>query len=274
MLSGIGPAARLAEHGLTPVLDLPGVGQNLLEHPVVRMSFHVRNATTLTSDLNNPLRSLMHGLNYIFRGRGALATCIGHAQALAHTREGLAAPNAQIIFAPLSYDMTEQGPRPYRKPAVGVGIGLCRIQSKGEIRLRSASPEDPPVIDYRLLDNPDDVAQLREAMRLTRRIFNAPAFREHLVDERIPGAGIEDDEALDRYIRETSGLMFHPCGSCKMGQDEMAVVDDKLKVRGLQGLWIADASIFPTIPAGNINATCIMVGEKAAAMIASHENSQ
>ena len=274
MLSGIGPGKHLREHGISPTLELPGVGQNLLEHPVVRMSFHVRNATTLTSDLNNPLRSLVHGLDYIFRGRGALATCIGHAQAFAHTRDGLPAPNAQIIFAPLSYDLTEAGPRPYRKPAVGVGIGLCRIQSKGEIRLRSDSPEDSPVIDYHLLDNPDDVAQLREAMRLTRRIFNAPAFSHYLVDERLPGVEIEDDDALDRYIRETSGLMYHPCGTCKMGQDEMAVVDHKLKVRGLEGLWVADASIFPTIPAGNINATCIMVAEKAASMITLQENSE
>ena len=271
MLSGIGPSAQLAEHGITPAHDLPGVGQNLLEHPVVRMSFHVRNATTLTSDLNNPVRCLLHGLDYIFRGRGALATCIGHAQALAHTRDGLSAPNAQIIFAPLSYDLTELGPKPYRKPAVGVGIGLCRIQSRGEIRLRSASPQDPPVIDYHLLDNPDDVAQLREAMRLTRKIFNAPAFSQYLVDERLPGVELDDDDAMEKYIRESSGLMFHPCGTCKMGQDELAVVDQNLKVRGLEGLWVADASIFPTIPAGNINATCIMVGEKAASMIASTE---
>jgi len=271
MLSGIGPAARLAEHGIRAVLDLPGVGQNLLEHPVVRMSFHVRNATTLTSDLNSPLRSLMHGLDYIFRGRGALATCIGHAQALARTREGLPAPNVQIIFAPLSYDLTAKGPKPYRRPAVGVGIGLCRIQSQGEVRLRSANWQDHPVIDYRLLENPDDVAQLREAMRLTRKIFAAPAFSQFLVDERLPGVALEDDDALEQYIRQNSGLMYHPCGTCKMGHDGMAVVDNRLKVRGLQGLWVADASIFPTIPAGNINATCIMVGEKAATLIASDE---
>jgi choline dehydrogenase len=267
LLSGIGPAAALAQHSIETRVDLPGVGQNLQEHPVVRMSFHVRNATTLTSDLNNPLRSLMHGLDYIFRGRGALATCIGHAQALARTRDGLEAPNAQIIFAPLSYDLTEAGPRPYRKPAVGVGIGLCRIQSTGEIRLRSGDPSAPPIIDYSLLANPDDVAQLREAMRLTRRIFAAPALRDYVVDERLPGIQLEDDAALDAHIRATSGLMYHPCGTCKMGRDHMAVVDDRLKVHGVEGLWVADASVFPTVPAGNINATCIMVGERAATLI-------
>ena len=273
MLSGIGSATQLARQGIECQVDLPGVGQNLLEHPVVRMSFHVRNASTLTSDLNNPLRSLKHGLDYIFRGRGALATCIGHAQALASTREGLDAPNAQIIFAPLSYDLTDEGPKPYRKPAVGVGIGLCRIQSQGEIQLRSADPDAPPLIKYSLLDNPDDVAQLREAMLLTRKIFAAPAMSNYVVDERLPGKELDDDEQLEKYIRESSGLMFHPCGSCKMGADDMAVVDNKLKVKGVDGLWVADASIFPTIPAGNINATCIMVGEKAATLIAQRKTS-
>lgn len=267
MLSGIGAAQELLEHSIEPLHELPGVGKNLQEHPCVRMSFHVKNATTLTSDLNNPLRSLMHGLKYIFNGSGALATCIGHAHALAYTREGLEAPNAQIIFAPLSYDLTESGPKPYRKPAVGVGIGLCRIQSRGEIKLRSADPLAPPVIDYSLLDSEDDVAQLREAVRLTRKIFNSKKFSHYFVDERLPGEELESDEQIDDYIRETSGLMFHPCGSCKMGQDEMAVVDENLQVRGLKGLWVADASIFPTVPAGNINATCIMVGEKAASLI-------
>ena len=270
MLSGVGPAKHLAEHGIGCKLDTPGVGQNLQEHPVIRMSIHVKNSRTLTSDLRNPFHSIVHGLKYIFNGSGALATCIGHVQALAHTREGLDAPNAQIIFAPLSYDMTAQGPKPYTRPAAGVGIGLCRIQSKGEIRLRSAKPNDPPVIDYSLLDHPDDLAQLREALRLTRKIFSADAFSDYYLDERIPGIDTDTDEQIDAYIRETAGLMYHPCGTCKMGSDDMAVVDENLRVRGLAGLYVADASVFPTLPAGNINATCIMVGEKAADLIASH----
>ena len=108
-------------------------------------------------------------------------------------------------------------------------------------------------------------------MRLTRKIFASPALGKFVVDERIPGSDLEDDETLNRYIRESSGLMYHPCGSCKMGDDAMAVVNDKLQVRGIDGLWVADASIFPTIPAGNINATCIMVGDKAANLIEKSE---
>jgi choline dehydrogenase len=273
MLSGVGPKEELNKHNITLIHELPGVGQNLQEHPVVRMSVHTKNSRTLTSDLRNPFHSLMHGLDYIFRGRGALATCIGHVQAFVKTRENLDAPNAQIIFAPLSYDMTKQGPKPYTRPAAGVGIGLCRIQSTGEIRLNSNNPADNPVIDYSLLDNPDDLIQLREAMRVTRKMFATKAFSQYYLDERIPGIECDSDEALDAYIRETSGLMFHPCGTCKMGADDMAVVNNKLKVRGLEGLYVADASIFPSVPAGNINATCIMVGEKAADMIIEEHSS-
>lgn len=273
MLSGIGPAAQLQNFGIDVVADLPGVGQNLQEHPVVRMSFHVKNARTITSDLRRPFYSLLHGLDYVFRGCGALATCIGHAQAMAHTRDGLDAPNAQLIFAPLSYDLTEEGPKPYTKPAVGFGIGLCRIQSQGEISLRSDEIADPPLINYSLLDNPDDVAQLREACQLTRKIMQAKAFANYFVDERLPGTHIQSDAEWEDHIRETAALMYHPSGTCKMGQDAMAVVDQNLKVRGVDGLWVADASIFPTVPAGNINATCIMVGEKAADLILQH-NSQ
>ena len=267
LLSGIGDPGQLAPMGIAVNHALVGVGKNLQEHPVLGMSFHVKNATTLTSDLNNPFRSLWHGLNYVFRGRGALATCIGHAQAFVRTREHLSAPNAQIIFAPLSYELTGQGPRPYRRPAVGVGVGLCRTQSRGQIRLRSPSPDDPPVIDMALLANPDDVQQLREAARLTRKIFAAPAMAAFFLDERMPGSEVSEDEQLDNYIRANSRLMYHACGTCRMGTDALAVVDPRLRVLGLDGLWVADASVFPTVPAGNINATCIMVGEKAADMI-------
>ena len=267
MLSGVGDQEQLEAAGIASQIPLSGVGKNLQEHPVARMSFHVKNARTLTSDLNNPIRSLLHGLDYIFRGRGALATCIGHAQALVRTRDGLEAPNAQIIFAPLSYELTDNGPAPYRKPAVGVGVGLCRTQARGQIGLRSSNPEDAPVITLDLLEHQDDVAQLREAMRLTREIFTSKAFSPFYKDERVPGLDCDTDEQLDRYIREQSGLMYHACGTCKMGTDEAAVVDPRLRVHGVKKLWVADASTFPTVPAGNINATCIMVAEKAAEMI-------
>jgi choline dehydrogenase len=267
MLSGIGDQRQLSEMNIALKKNLPGVGANLQDHPVVGISFHVKNARTLTSDLNNPLYSLLHGINFFSRGRGALATCIGHAQALVRTRDTLDAPNAQIIFAPLSYELTDKGPRPYRRPAVGVGVGLCKTQSRGQIRLQSDCPHAPPIIDMSLLEHDNDVSQLREALRLTREIFEAPAMAPYFLDERLPGSTLQSDADLDEFIRGTSRLMYHASGTCKMGTDDMAVVDPRLKVKGIADLWVADASIFPTIPAGNINATCIAVGEKAADLI-------
>ncbi len=267
MLSGVGDPEQLAAQGIELRHPLVGVGKNLQEHPVLGMSFHVQNSRTLTSDLNNPFRSLVHGLNYLFTGRGALATCIGHAQALVRTREGIEAPNAQIIFAPLSYELTEQGPKPYRRPAVGVGVGLCRTKSRGQIRLRSASPDDPPIIELELLSEEEDVIQLREAATMTRAIFAAPALAPYFLDERSPGAELIQDAEIDDYIRANSRLMYHACCTCKMGVDDQAVVDPSLRVKGVDRLWVADAAIFPTIPAGNINASCIAVAEKAADLI-------
>ena len=125
-----------------------------------------------------------------------------------------------------------------------------------------------------LLANPDDVQQLREAARLTRKIFAAPAMAAFFLDERMPGSEVSEDEQLDNYIRANSRLMYHACGTCRMGVDGDAVVDPGLKVHGLDSLWVADASVFPTIPAGNINATCIAVAEKAADLIRSEVREQ
>lgn len=265
LLSGIGPAAALSAHGIDVVVNLPGVGSNLQEHPGVILSAHVTERT-LTSD-RNPFRALMHGVNYIFRGRGPLSNPVGHAHAFVRTRKHLRVPNVQLIFSPLSYDHHESGATPYPKPAVNIAVGLCRISSRGQIRLSSADPHEAPVIDYSLLANDDDVHQLMEGIRFARQVCRTRAFSPYFMDERKPGEQYVTDVALENCIREQSFLMYHPCGTCKMGNDDAAVVDSTLRVRDIQGLWVADASIFPTIPAGNINATCIMVGEKAADLI-------
>jgi choline dehydrogenase len=263
--SGVGDADALKDLGISVVLDIPGVGKNLQEHAGMILSAHV-NRRTLTSD-RNPFRALMHGMNYVFRGRGPLSNPVGHAQAFIHTREGLSAPNIQVIFSPLSYDHHEGGAIPYPKPAINLAIGLCRIRSRGSIRIQSSDHSAHPVIDYRLLDNDDDVQQLIEGMRFARRLYTTDSFGQYFKDERTPGADVVSDEALEDCVREHSFLMYHPCGTCKMGTDKQAVVDPSLKVHGAERLWVADASVFPTVPAGNINATSIMVGEKAADLI-------
>ena len=265
LLSGIGSADQLGPLGIEVVADLPGVGRNLQEHPGMIVSAHV-NERTLTSD-RNPLRALMHGANYLVRGRGPLSNPVGHAQAFVRTRDNLPAPNVQIIFSPLSYDHHEGGATPYPKPAINLAVGLCRIGSRGRITLESTEADAPPVIDYDLLADEDDVEQLKEGIRFARRLYTTRAFGQYFVDERKPGVAIDTDDELADCIREQSFLMYHPCGTCRMGQDEDAVVDPGLRVRGIRNLWVADASVFPTIPAGNINATTLMVGEKAADLI-------
>ena len=263
--SGIGESKALTEMGIAVVSDVPGVGKNLQEHAGMILSAHV-NQRTLTSD-RNPFRAVMHGLNYVFRGRGPLSNPVGHAQAFIHTRDGLPAPNIQVIFSPLAYDHHEGGATAYAKPAINMAIGLCRIQSRGSIHIPSADYRDYPIIDYRLLDNDDDVDQLVEGMRFARNLYHTNSFGQYFKNERTPGDEHTSDADLQRLVREQSFLMYHPCGTCKMGTDAAAVVDSSLKVRGVEQLWVADASVFPTIPAGNINATSIMVGEKAADLI-------
>jgi choline dehydrogenase len=267
MLSGIGPGAALRSLELPVVRDLAGVGRNLQEHPGIIVSPHV-NAPTLTSDLG-PWAILREGWRYVWGGRGALSMPVGHAQAFVRTRPKLDAPNIQIIFSPSAYDHHEKGATPYTKPAATLAVGLCRVSSRGEIRLRSPQAQDLPIIDYALLDHEDDAQQLAEGVRFARRLYAAPSFAPYFRDERKPGSEFATDGALIDVIRRTSFLMYHPCGTCRMGRDAAAgaVVGPDLRVHGVERLWVADAAVMPTIPAGNINATCIMIGEKAADLV-------
>jgi len=265
MRSGIGPGARLAELGIPVVFDSPGVGKNLQEHAGVRLSFHTR-MPTLSSD-TGPIRSALHLFNYLLNRRGPLAMCIGHAQAFVRTRPELPVPNVQIILSPLAIDFTDKGPRPYPKPAATFAIGLNRSHGSGTIDIASADPVARPIIRHELLSHPLDVEYLIEACRLGRRLLATQAFAPHVIDERLPGAQVQTDAQLEQYLRGNAFLMYHPCGTARMGVDALAVVDPQLRVRGLAGLWVADASVMPTVTAGNINATCIAIGEKASDLV-------
>jgi choline dehydrogenase len=272
MLSGIGPAAELVRHGIAQVADSPEVGANLQEHAAVIMSFHV-NRPSLGAN-RNAMSDLMHGLNFIFRGRGPLTTGIGHAQALVRTDDRYAAPNVQIIISPFSYDFDERGPKLYDKPSVGLAVGLARPESRGSVRLRSANPADKPLIDYPLLGEQSEVDQLIAGCRIIRKIVNAEPFRQVLVDERLPGKDMETDAELETYVRQFAFPMYHVSCTCRMGSDPAAVVDPQLRVQGVNGLWVVDASVMPTLPAGNINASAIMIGEKGADLIKEQASSQ
>ena len=263
MLSGIGPADHLAEHGIQVVRDLPGVGRNLQDH----VGTHVVNecnATTLNDDARG-LRGAMSVLRYALGRKGALSTSIGHAHAFVKSRPGLPAPNLQISFAAFAFDFDEQGRLMLReRSSVSTLVGLMRPAYRGRITLRSADPMAPPVIHHRQLSTDDDIQQIVEGIGIAREILAQSPMAEYLTSEVRPGPQLNDPEELRGYVRMAAIPMYHPVGTAKIGQadDPMAVVDSDLQVIGVDGLWVADASVFPTLPAGNTNATAIMVGDK------------
>lgn len=264
MLSGLGPAGHLREHGIGVIADLPGVGANLQEHPGCHLVNEV-SARTLNDD-SKGLAGFGQFLSLLFARSGALTTGIGHAQAFVKSREGLPAPNLQIAFSAFAFDITPQGNLALRDTAsVASFVALMRPSSRGRITLRSSDPADKPRIEHQLLGNDDDAAQLVEGLEIARRIMARPAIAPFVTGEVRPGPGADSAEALAGYVRAATIPMFHPVGTARMGaaDDPLAVVDPDLRVRGVEGLWVADASVMPTIPQGNTNATAIMIGDKA-----------
>jgi len=265
MLSGIGPQEHLRRHGIDVKLDLPGVGRNLQDH----VGTHVVNtvsAATLNTDAHG-LRGAWQVLRFALSRQGALTTAIGHAQAFVKSRPGLPAPNLQISFAAFAFDFDERGRLMLRRDsAVSTLVGLMRPSHRGSITLRSNDPLAPPVITHRQLGSDDDIDQIVEGIGIARRIMSAPAIAAVVTGELRPGAALDTPEALREYVKLASIPLYHPVGTCRIGaaDDAMAVVDPDLAVRGIAGLWVADASVFPTLPAGNTNATAIMVGDKGA----------
>ncbi|NKB35965.1 MAG: glucose-methanol-choline oxidoreductase [Gammaproteobacteria bacterium] len=265
MLSGYGDGEQLHEHGIDVLADLPGVGQNLQEHPAMNLEIRVK-LPTLSSD-QGPFRNILHGMNFLFRRRGPLTTSIGHAHALVHTRSDLPAPNIQIILTPFSFQKEGEKITLSKEPELGFAIGLMRPRSRGQIRLRSALPNDKPIIEHQMFGENEDLKELLEGFQMARKIIHQECFKPYLVHEKFPGNKVESSEELETIARESAFPMYHPVGSCKMGQDEMAVVDHNLKVRQTENLWVADTSIMPTLTSGNTNATAIMIGERASALI-------
>ena len=268
MLSGIGPAAHLQELGLAVVRDLPGVGQNLQEHPGCHLVNAV-SARTLNDDARG-FAGFRQVLALAFARSGALTTGIGHAQAFVRSREGLPAPNLQLAFSAFAFEITPKGNLALAKgSAVSTFVAVMRPQSRGRIALRSADPDAPPLIEHRLLGHEDDAQQLVEGLEIARRIMGQPAIAGEVTAEIRPGPAAGDREALRGYVGAATIPMFHPVGTARMGaaDDPAAVVTPDCRVHGLDGLWLADASIMPTIPQGNTNATAIMIGERASDLL-------
>jgi choline dehydrogenase len=263
MLSGIGPAAHLAEHGITVVADRPGVGANLQDHMEIYMQFAARQPITLYKHWNLWGKATI-GAQWLFTGKGLGASNQFEACAFIRSRAGVDYPDIQYHFLPMAvrYD----GKAAAEGHGFQAHVGPMRSKSRGTVTLRSAEPAAPPVIRFNYMSHPEDWEDFRTCIRLTREIFGQEAFAPHVRHEIQPGAALQSDAELDGFIRDHAESAYHPCGTARMGRrdDPTAVVDPECRVIGVDGLRVADSSIFPRVTNGNLNGPTIMVGEKAA----------
>ena len=265
MLSGIGPADELARHGIPLLRDAPGVGRNLAEHPNANLSWDV-GQHTYNMDDRGPRRALAL-LRWVISRRGPGTSPYPHAVSFFRSSPDVPSPDIQLMFGPFAFSFSPDGVVAYRRPAVTVVAALNYPRARGRLTLRSADPRDRPVIDHQLLGDPHDIHRLVRACRFVRRIMAQPPINGALLGERLPGPGCESDAEWAAHLRATTFLGYHPVGTCAMGP--AGVVDERLRVRGIAGLRVADASIIPAPISGNTNAAAIMIGEKAADLIAS-----
>jgi choline dehydrogenase len=264
-VSGIGPAAHLQAIGVPVVHDLPGVGANLSDHYAVRISHRVKNAVSI-NELSRGLRLAGEVARWLTLGRGALTFGVSSAQAFARSRQGLASPDIQLLFSPASYDQNKFGALE-REPGMTIAVSIARPESRGQIMAKSPDPFERPSLKPNYLSVANDLRVALAGIALARRVFAAPALAQHSVREITPGPAIADEDELAAYVRAQGTTIYHIVGTCKMGEDPMAVVDSQLKVRGLSGLRVIDASIMPAVTTANTNAPTIMIAEKGAAMV-------
>lgn len=272
MLSGIGPAHHLAGYEIEPLYDLPGVGANLQDHTVVTVGHECLQPVSLVDTLRLEKFFIQAVRGYAL-GRGPVGMSPIHAGAFLRTAPDLPAPDCQVAFYPiLGSSPTAAVPRllwPWEKKAhsfAGVTWGN-RPTSRGTIQLRSPDYRTAPCIDPRYLSDPADVATTVRALSALRHIFSQPAFDPYRGRELLPDRPVESGPDAEAFVRATGASGYHLCGTAKMGSDRMAVVDDQLRVRGIAGLRVADASVFPLITTGNTNAPTIMVAEKCSDMV-------
>ncbi len=260
MQSGIGPADHLREVGVAVELDLPAVGGNLQDHPYQVCIWDVPGGGSL-ADAEKP-KALVE---WLLRRSGPLSSSVAEAFAFVRSRPGLPAADLQFHFAPAYFN--ENGEAEYDGHAVTLGPVLLTPKSRGQVRLRSGDPDDKPRILTNSLSEPEDVASLVAGVKLAREMAGSGPLRKVLGRELHPGEDISDDASIEDDLRARIELLYHPVGTCRMGSSGDSVVDPELRVRGLQGLRVVDASVMPTIPGGNTNAPTIMIAERAADLI-------
>jgi choline dehydrogenase len=265
MLSGIGPQQHLAGLGIPVVQNLPGVGQSLQDHYSAPLKLKCRLPITVNDVMQSNVKKLKVGLQYYMFRTGPLAMCTSPAALFARTRPELASPDIKLSIQPFSAARPQDGLHPWS--GFSMIVYQLRPDSRGEIKLKSASPADPPAVYPNYLTAETDQRTIVDGLKLCRQLLAQPALAAFLESEYLPGLAVQSDAELLDFARRRGGTVFHPTSTCKMGIDAMAVVDPELRVRGVEGLRVADASVMPTVVSGNTNAATIMIGEKTADLV-------
>lgn len=269
-LSGVGNPEILAKHGVRVVHALPGVGENLSDHPNVRLTFECSLPITINDVLQNPMMKVKEALRYVLFGKGLLSICSATAHIVMRSRPGLAQPDLKLQLQPFSgKDRYARRPQDGLDPHPGftVGVMALRPRSRGYVHLNSTDPLAHPKIDPNYLADPDDGDVLLAGIKAVRGLAETSTLRKFVIRETRPGDAVETDEQIRAYIRATTQTTWHVVGSCKMGNAADAVVDSELRVHGMEGLRVIDSSVFPTVPSSNTNAPTIALGEKGADLV-------
>ena len=264
-LSGVGPADLLARHGIDVVLDAAGVGHDLQDHLQVRMVMRCSKPVTINDAINHPVRRVLTGLRYAAFRTGPLTVAAGYAGAFFKTDPRLATPDIQVHFIPFSAD--KMGEKLHAFSGFTASVCQLRPESRGSLRIKSADASVPPEIRINYLATETDRTANVEGLKILRRVLHAPALGPYVAAEVEPGAAIATDEALLAYCRQYGSTIYHPTSTCRMGSDALAVVDQRLRVRGIEGLRVVDGSVMPDVVSGNTNAAIIMIAERASDMI-------
>ncbi len=271
LLSGVGPEQELQKHGIAVQHELPGVGQNLQDHLDVMVVHKCTKPVSLGVSFSTALAQIKHLFNYIFHRTGPLTTNGAEGGGFVKSDPTQPIPDLQFHFAAVHLDDHARDLKSAANTMIGHGYSLhvcdLRPKSRGHIGLKSADPMANALVEPNYLSHPDDMKTMVKGVKVARAVLAAKAFDPYRGVEMFPGAAAQNDAAIEAFIRQKAGTIYHPVGTCKMGSDPMAVVDATLRVHGMQGLRVVDASIMPTLVGGNTNAPTVMIAEKAAGMI-------
>ena len=264
-LSGVGPADLLQQHGIAVIADMKGVGADLQDHYQARFNYRGNTRNTINDMMGSVVGRVAAGLRYALLRKGFLTIGAGYAGGFFKTDPSLPTPDVQFHFILFSADSVGQKLHPW--PGFLTSVCQLRPESRGFVRIKSADPAQAPAIQPRYLTAQVDRDVMVAGMKLIRRVMGQPAMARYIDEELMPGARVQTDAELLEFARQKGTTVFHPTSTCRMGSDVTAVVDERLRVHGFQGLRVADASIMPTVVSGNTNAACVMIGEKASDMI-------